>query len=190
MARHLTHYGQHPLTQFRFSDLLARQLGVNADHVDHVSAKDREMLVGERFHTSSVTFHSSHSLRRAKHRLAAKRRSCVPPRIGESEDHRLTLHSPQGRVIGMRVLIVEDDSSVAQSLELMLKSERFNPYITDLGHEAVELAKIYDYDIILLDLNLPDMSGYDVLRSLRIGKVKTPVLILSGFAGIKDKVRG
>ena len=89
----------------------------------------------------------------------------------------------------MRVLIVEDDSSVAQSLELMLKSERFNPYITDLGHEAVELAKIYDYDIILLDLNLPDMSGYDVLRSLRVGKVKTPVLILSGFAGIEDKVR-
>jgi two-component system, cell cycle response regulator CtrA len=90
----------------------------------------------------------------------------------------------------MRILIVEDDSSVAQSLELMLKSERFNPYITDLGHEAIELAKIYDYDIILLDLNLPDMSGYDVLRSLRAGKVKTPILILSGFAGIEDKVRG
>ena len=50
----------------------------------------------------------------------------------------------------MRVLIVEDDSSVAQSLDLMLKSESFNPYITDLGHEAVELAKIYDYDIVLL----------------------------------------
>ena len=43
----------------------------------------------------------------------------------------------------MRILIVEDDSSVAQSLELMLKSECFNPYITDLGHEAIELAKIY-----------------------------------------------
>ena len=80
-------------------------------------------------------------------------------------------------------------ASVAESLELMLKSESFNPYITDLGHEAVELAKIYDYDIILLDLNLPDMSGYDVLRSLRVGKVKTPVLILSGYAGIEDKVR-
>src|SRR3954464_14015097 len=89
----------------------------------------------------------------------------------------------------MRILIVEDDSSVAQSLELMLRSERFNPYITDLGHEAIELAKLYDYDIILL-LNLPDISGYDVLRSLRVGKVKTPVLILSGFAGIEDKVRG
>ena len=71
----------------------------------------------------------------------------------------------------------------------MLKSESFNPYITDFGHEGVELAKIYDYDIILLDLNLPDTSGYDVLRSLRVGKVKTPVLILSGFAGMEDKVR-
>src|SRR3954449_1533252 len=90
----------------------------------------------------------------------------------------------------MRILIVEDDSSVAQSLELMLKSECFNPYITDLGHEAIELAKIYDYDIILLDLNLPDMSGYEVLRSLRIAKVKTPILILSGLAGIEDKVKG
>ena len=89
----------------------------------------------------------------------------------------------------MRVLIVEDDRSVAQSLELMLKSEGFNPYSTDLGHEAVELAKIYDYDVVLLDLNLPDMSGYDVLRSLRVGKVKTPVLILSGYVGIEDKVR-
>src|SRR5215212_8752085 len=90
----------------------------------------------------------------------------------------------------MRILIVEDDSSIAQSLELMLKSERFNPYITDLGHEAIELAKIYDYDIILLDLNLPDISGYDVLRSLRIGRVRTPVLILSGLADIQHKVKG
>src|SRR3954462_8071251 len=89
----------------------------------------------------------------------------------------------------MRILIVEDDSSVAQSLELMLKSERFNPYLTHLGHEAIELAKIYDYEIILLDLTLPDMSAYAVLRSLRVGEVKTPVLILSGFAGIEDKVR-
>src|SRR5215208_2513480 len=80
--------------------------------------------------------------------------------------------------------------SVAQSLELMLKSESFNPYITDFGHEGVELAKIYDYDIILLDLNLPDTSGYEVLRSLRVAKVKTPILILSGLAGIEDKVKG
>ena len=66
----------------------------------------------------------------------------------------------------MRILLIEDDSATAQSIELMLKSENFNTYTTDLGEEGVDLGKIYDYDIILLDLNLPDMSGYDVLRSL------------------------
>ncbi|MFZ2140157.1 MAG: response regulator transcription factor, partial [Xanthobacteraceae bacterium] len=54
----------------------------------------------------------------------------------------------------------------------------------------IDLGKLYDYDIILLDLNLPDMSGYKVLRSLRVSKVKTPILILSGLGGIEDKVRG
>jgi len=90
----------------------------------------------------------------------------------------------------MRVLLIEDDSATAQSIELMLKSESFNVYTTDLGEEGIDLGKIYDYDIILLDLNLPDMSGFEVLRSLRVSKVKTPILILSGLAGIGDKVKG
>src|SRR4030081_2934565 len=90
----------------------------------------------------------------------------------------------------MRVLLIEDDSATAQSIELMLKSESFNVYPPGLGEEAVDLGKLYDYDIILLDLNLPDMSGFEVLRSLRVSKVKTPILILTGLAGIEDKVRG
>jgi two-component system cell cycle response regulator CtrA len=90
----------------------------------------------------------------------------------------------------MRVLIIEDDISTAQSIDLMLKSESFNVYTTDLGEEGIDLGKVYDYDIILLDLNLPDMSGFEVLRSLRVSKVKTPTLILSGLAGIEDKVKG
>ena len=95
-----------------------------------------------------------------------------------------------GKQIGMRVLLVEDDSATAQSIELMLKSESFNVYATDLGEEGIDLGKIYDYDIILLDLNLPDMSGFDVLRKLRISRVKTPILILSGLAAIEDKIKG
>ena len=88
----------------------------------------------------------------------------------------------------MRVLLVEDDAGVAQSIELMLKGEEINVYRTDLGEEGVDLGKIYEYDIILLDLKLPDISGYEVLRSLRSAKVVTPVLILSGLAGIEDKI--
>jgi two-component system cell cycle response regulator CtrA len=90
----------------------------------------------------------------------------------------------------VRVLLVDDDAAIARSIELMLKIEEINVYRTDLGEEGVDLGKIYDYDIILLDLNLPDISGYEVLRSLRSAKVVTPVLILSGLASIEDKIRG
>src|SRR5436309_12932030 len=69
----------------------------------------------------------------------------------------------------MRVLLIEDDSATAQSIELMLKSEGFNVYTTDLGEEGIDLGKIYDYDIILLDLNLPDMSGFDPMTTDRGG---------------------
>ncbi|MEQ8178868.1 MAG: response regulator transcription factor, partial [Amphiplicatus sp.] len=61
---------------------------------------------------------------------------------------------------------------------------------TDLGEEGVDLGKVYDYDIILLDLNLPDMTGFDVLKSLRVAKVNTPILILTGQGDIETKVRG
>jgi two-component system, cell cycle response regulator CtrA len=73
----------------------------------------------------------------------------------------------------VRVLLVDDDAAIARSIELMLKVEEINVYRTDLGEEGVDLGKIYDYDIILLDLNLPDISGYEVLRSLRSAKVVT-----------------
>jgi two-component system cell cycle response regulator CtrA len=95
-----------------------------------------------------------------------------------------------GKQNGMRVLLIEDNSATAQSIKLMLKSESMNVYTTDLGEEGIDLGKIYDYDIILLDLNLPDMTGFEVLRKLRLSRVKTPILILSGLAGIEDKVKG
>jgi len=89
----------------------------------------------------------------------------------------------------MRVLLIEDEPTTARAIELMLSHQGFNVYATDLGEEGVDLGKLYDYDIILLDLNLPDLHGYDVLKKLRVAKVKTPVLILSGNSELDSKVR-
>ena len=90
----------------------------------------------------------------------------------------------------MRVLLIEDDTAMAKSIELMLGADGFNVFTTDLGEEGIDLGKLYDYDIIILDLNLPDMHGYDVLKKLRAAKIDTPILILSGMAEPDKKVKG
>jgi two-component system cell cycle response regulator CtrA len=90
----------------------------------------------------------------------------------------------------MRVLLIEDDSTMAKSIELILSAEGFNTYTTDMGEEGLDLGKLYDYDIIVLDLNLPDISGYEVLRKLRTARIDTPILILSGLAAPDNKVKG
>ena len=90
----------------------------------------------------------------------------------------------------MRILLVEDDPTTSRSIELMLTHANLNVYCTDLGEEGIDLAKLYDYDLILLDLNLPDMNGHDVLRQLRLAKVETPILILSGADDTENKIRG
>ena len=89
----------------------------------------------------------------------------------------------------MRVLLIEDDPTTAKAIELMLGAEGFKIFTTDLGEEGLDLAKLYDYDIILLDLNLPDMQGSDVLRKVRRSNVSTPILMLSGIGTLNWKVR-
>ena len=90
----------------------------------------------------------------------------------------------------MRVLLVEDDPTTSRSIELMLTHANLNVYCTDLGEDGIDLAKLYDYDLILLDLNLPDMSGHEVLRQLRLSRVETPILILSGSDDTESKIKG
>jgi two-component system, cell cycle response regulator CtrA len=90
----------------------------------------------------------------------------------------------------MRILLVEDDPTTSRSIELMLTHANLNVYCTDLGEDGIDLAKLYDYDLILLDLSLPDMSGHEVLRQLRLSKVETPILILSGADDTENKLKG
>ncbi|MFN3292477.1 MAG: response regulator transcription factor CtrA [Gemmobacter sp.] len=90
----------------------------------------------------------------------------------------------------MRILLVEDDPTTSRSIELMLTHANLNVYCTDLGEEGIDLAKLYDYDLILLDLNLPDMTGHEVLRQLRLARVDTPILILSGADDTESKLKG
>jgi two-component system cell cycle response regulator CtrA len=90
----------------------------------------------------------------------------------------------------MRVLLVEDDTSTAKSIEMMLRSDGYVIDVTDLGEDGLEIGKLYDYDIIILDLMLPDIDGYEVLRRLRAARVRTPILILSGLTELDHKVKG
>jgi two-component system cell cycle response regulator CtrA len=90
----------------------------------------------------------------------------------------------------MRVLLVEDDPTTSRSIELMLTHANLNVYCTDLGEEGIDLAKLYDYDLILLDLNLPDMTGLEVLRQLRLARIDTPILILTGADDTESKLKG
>lgn len=90
----------------------------------------------------------------------------------------------------MRILLVEDDPTTSKSIELMLSHANLNVYSTDMGEEGVDLAKLYDYDLILLDLNLPDMSGLEVLRQVRLARIDTPILILSGSDDTESKLKG
>ena len=91
----------------------------------------------------------------------------------------------------MRVLLIEDDFSTLKSIELLLRSEDFAVDIAHLGEEGLKMGRLYDdYDIVLLDLLLPDIDGYEVLERLRTAGVKTPVLILSALAAPEEKIRG
>lgn len=90
----------------------------------------------------------------------------------------------------MRVLIIEDNHSTAQTVELALTKEGIVCDRAELGEEGLEVSKLYDYDLIILDIMLPDMNGYDVLKSIRSSRKPVPVLILSGLGASEDKIKG
>ncbi|MDX2222902.1 MAG: response regulator transcription factor [Rhodospirillaceae bacterium] len=90
----------------------------------------------------------------------------------------------------MRILLVEDDPSTAQAVAAMLKKSDWVVDTAELGEDGLDLGKVYEYDLIIVDLMLPDMDGMDVIRQLRNARVATPVLILSGLTQAEKKVQG
>jgi len=90
----------------------------------------------------------------------------------------------------MRVLLVEDDPATSKSIQMMLEGSGIVVDSTDLGEDGLEIGRLYEYDLIILDLMLPDMNGLEVLRRLRDSKTDTPVLILSGLDGPDKKIKG
>ena len=90
----------------------------------------------------------------------------------------------------MRVLLVEDDLTSALGLSMMLKAAGAVVEHAETGEEAIELTRHYEYDIVLLDLILPDIEGYEVVRRMRLARNETPVLIVSGLTRPQAKVKG
>ncbi|MGB0747826.1 MAG: response regulator transcription factor CtrA [Magnetospiraceae bacterium] len=90
----------------------------------------------------------------------------------------------------MRILLVEDDPGTVDSIEMMLRSANMVVDSTGLGEEGLEISRLYDYDLIVLDIMLPDMDGHEVLRHLRASRVETPVMILSGLSDSEHKIKG
>jgi two-component system cell cycle response regulator CtrA len=90
----------------------------------------------------------------------------------------------------MRILLVEDDVHTARFLSLALHSAGSVVDQADSGEEALELVRHYDYDAMILDLMLPDLEGYEVVRRMRASRIETPVLIVSALSRPQAKVKG
>ncbi|GBD43787.1 Cell cycle response regulator CtrA [bacterium HR40] len=90
----------------------------------------------------------------------------------------------------MRALVIEDDPVSRRLVETALAAERIVYESCERGEDGIELAKLYDFDVIILDLRLPDIDGTEVLRRLRAARVRTPVVILSGRTDTSDRVQG
>ena len=88
----------------------------------------------------------------------------------------------------MHILVIEDTPAAAKSIELRLIQDGHNVAVTNEGEEGVELARTYDYDVILLDLDLPDMTGVEALREMRLGKVASPVIVITATNDVDTKV--
>lgn len=90
----------------------------------------------------------------------------------------------------MRILLAENDRTNARGVTFVLKQAQMVADIAETGAEAIDLAKLYDYDAIIMDVMLPDAEGFDVVRRLRAMKNTAPILILSAQSRAEHKIKG
>lgn len=90
----------------------------------------------------------------------------------------------------MRILIVEDEHRIAQTIKKGLEQEMYTADIAYTGTEGYNMASVEDYDLIVLDVMLPEMNGFEVCEKLRKEKKHTPILILTAKSQIQDKITG
>ncbi len=90
----------------------------------------------------------------------------------------------------MNILIIEDEYSLADAISETLKNERFNVCIKIDGEEGEDEALTENYDLILLDVMLPNKNGFDILKTLGQAKIKTPIIMLTAKSEMEDKLNG
>ncbi|MEK7409542.1 MAG: response regulator transcription factor [Acidobacteriota bacterium] len=90
----------------------------------------------------------------------------------------------------MRILVIEDEKRIAELIGRALEGAGFQVDSSDTGANGLELAHTTDYDVVILDLILPDMDGLKVLERIRHRKASPPVLILSALGAVDDRVKG
>ncbi|AQS90025.1 DNA-binding response regulator [Gluconobacter albidus] len=89
----------------------------------------------------------------------------------------------------MRILLVDSDQSAAATLSQTLRNASFTVDHTPSGEEAIEMLRHYDYDVVVLELMLNDLEGYEVIRRVRAARITTPILVLSALLRSQAKIR-
>lgn len=90
----------------------------------------------------------------------------------------------------MRILIIEDEVNIADALKRALAEQHYSVDVAGTGEDGLELAEVNDYDLLILDIMLPDINGWEVCKELRKNKFTTPILMLTALDTIENKIRG
>ena len=90
----------------------------------------------------------------------------------------------------MRILVVEDDAGLCEQLYRSLQGQRYDVDTAGDGQQALDKIFDQDYDLIILDIMLPAMDGFQVLQEIRTAEIKTPVIILTARGAVDDRIKG